>query len=171
MLYHRQQPELYGCMYHALYAVTGDDAVLQHAHDLSNARFYARIHALGAMVVTAWADFGNHAAVCGPELWRALVRSQPQTFLLTVPAERLPGHRHLIAVEISWAGARISDSRRPAIQAMTFEEFLASPLHQAYLVEQVASADVDDYPYEDAAVGIARALAASRPDPHPDLTF
>lgn len=171
MLHHQQQPELYGCLYHALYALTGDPDVLEHVDDLSNARFYARLHGWGLMVITPWADYSDPAATTPCRFWEAVTSEHPQPYLLTVATERLPGFRHAVAALVSTRSVSISDSRHACPFTLTFREFLDSEYAQAFLVEQLLPAELDAYPHEDAHFSVVQALARDRIDPHPDLTL
>jgi hypothetical protein len=160
MLLHRPQPELYGCMYHAAYAVTHDESLLDHVGDISNGRFYARLHGLGLMVITAYAA----ALPIASDDWAMLLQLDGTTFLLTIDAERIPGMCHMVAAEVHALGVTVSDSRRAGLQHFTAAEFLASEYAAAYRVEAPAPAELDAYPHEDAAAAVHRALAQDWPE-------
>lgn len=170
-LHHRQQPDLYGCLYFAAFALTGDPQVLEHTRDISNARFYARLHSWGLMVITPWSNYAGPDQFTPRSFWEALTTEHSQPYLLTVAAERTPDHRHACAAVVSTSTVTISDSRRASRATLTFEEFLDSEYAQAYLVEQLLPADLDAFPHEDAHYSVVQALARDRVDPWPDLTF
>lgn len=166
MLFHRQQTALHGCLYHAAYALTGDGSLLAHVDDISTPRFYARLHALGLMVVALHA--GPPAP---PEFWAGQPPGE-HLYLLSIASRHLGDVEHAVAVSVCpGVGATVSDSRDPAPRDLDWPAFLASEYAPARRVEVLAPADVDAYPAEDGAALVARALAASRPDPHPHLTL
>ncbi|THF70493.1 hypothetical protein E7T06_07250 [Deinococcus sp. Arct2-2] len=169
MLHHKRQAELWGCLYHTLYALTGDTAVLEHVRDISNARFYCRLHEMGLMAVAL-----HKGAPAEPEFWETLNPDGAHSLLLTVPADHLQGVEHAVAVEL-WPGrsACISDSKQPTHQWVDWAAFLASPYGRPLSVEVLAVADLNRYPAEDAEYTLGHALIRSRdrPDPHPDLVL
>ncbi|ULH15992.1 hypothetical protein MF271_04995 [Deinococcus sp. KNUC1210] len=161
MLNHRKQPELWGCLYHALFALMGDEELLDHARDLSNARFYARLAAMGAMPITLFASLQQLAE---SSFWELITTTEPQQLLVSIAAARLTGMQHLVAVEISRSVVIISDSRRDQLQYRSFEDFLAGPYAVAFRVEALAPSKINLYPFEDAEQTVGRVLARDRPD-------
>jgi hypothetical protein len=154
MLHHREQAGLAGCLYHALYAVLGDETLLAHVDDVSDARWLVRVHAAGHVPMTLFADRLG-PGVTPPQFWDQLwaaaqSSASPQTVLVTVESQR-PGVWHVVAVTLlPSAEAWISDSAEPALICLDHDTFLGSPYSQAHLVEVLLPADLDAYPPEPA---------------------
>jgi hypothetical protein len=167
MLHHQHQTELYGCLYHALYALTGDFSVLEHVRDISNARFYCRLHDMGLFAAAL-----HRGPPVKSDFWDRLDPGGPHALLLTLPAERMEDVGHAVAVEL-WPGqsACVSDSKQITHQWFGWEAFLGSPYGHPLSVEVLAVADLSRYPAQDAAQTVGRALSRDRPDPHPELTL
>ncbi|SMB93326.1 hypothetical protein [Deinococcus hopiensis] len=166
MLHHRHQTTFSGCTYHALYALSGEELLLAHVHDVSEPRFYARIHELGLMAVALYV--GEPAP---PAFWTRLHEGEQQ-FLVSIPARRLGEIQHAVALELTpghWA--TVSDSRERQLLHFTWDQFLASEYAQPHRVEVIAPAVVEAYPFEDGHGLVVHALARDRPDPFPDLTL
>jgi len=162
MLEHARQFNLWGCLYHAAYAITGEGTLLDHVCDLSNPRFYARLHGLGLMSMTLYASTDQQPT---DSLFWEMLRSHgtPQQLLLSIAAVRLPGIQHAVAVELTAEGATVSDSRLPALQTFLWPDFLAGPYALAFRVEVLLPAEVDAYPHEDAEQALGRALVSTGP--------
>lgn len=152
MLYHRPQTRLYGCLYHSLYALTGDEHWLEHVEDVSRPRWHARLHAAGLMVMAYW-DAELIEQSCPPELWARLREwGQGQEgfthipMLATIHGIRAGHHIVGLALPVGDGPVWVSDSARHELQTLTLEEFLSSPYASAYAVEALAPADLNVYP-------------------------
>lgn len=169
-LHHRPQPRIYGCLYYALYALTGDEAWLQYADDISDTRWLARLHDEGAMLLTYYADNILHTPP-PPGFWEALrghIAPQGEggaatthlPLLVTVEGLSGLGRRHLVALALpvtSRDDVWVSDSAEDAPREFTFADFLASRYAQASEVAQLLPADVDTYPYQSGAEFVSQA--------------
>lgn len=162
-LHHRPQRHLYGCMYHAIFAFTGDLHWLEHVDDLSEPRWLSRLHAAGATVLTYYADLMTDTRAA-PAFWQKLREHMPEEskkLPLLVTCDGLGGLRHLVALEFHRDGSvAISDSALSGLRAMTFLEFLRSNYSSASMVQQLMTADVDAYPHESGAEFVSRTDSA-----------
>lgn len=161
-LRHRPQAALYGCMYHALYALTGDEGWLAHVDDFSEPRWLARIQAEGGAVLVYYADLLLDTRT--PPMWwdalRAIIPAdgqggRPTTHMpLLATVDGLSGRRHLVALALPVVGrddVHISDSALPDLQVLTWAEFQASPYARASRVEQIIPGDLNHYAHQSAA--------------------
>lgn len=167
--HHRRQSTIYGCLYHALYALTGDEQWLAHADDISDLRWLSRLHEQGGMLLTYYADNLLHTPA-PPGFWEALrghiapegEGDRPTTHLpLLVTIEGLSGldRRHLVAIALPVEGRDdvwVSDSAADVPQQFAFAEFLTSRYARASEVVQLLPADVDTYPYQSGAEFISQ---------------
>lgn len=161
-LHHRPQAALFGCMYHALYALTGDEGWLAHVDDFSEPRWLARIQAQGGTVLVYYADLMLDTRT--PRHWWDALRwnipaegkgGQATTHMpVLATVDGVSGRRHVIAVALPVNGrddVLISDSAAPALQVLTWADFLDSTYARASRVEQLLSADLDAYAHQSAA--------------------
>lgn len=154
-------------MYHALYALSGDEAWLEHAEDVSRLRWLTRLHAAGLGVLTYFTDIVTDQTV-PPGFWEALrgpVADPAVTHLpLLLTIEGNSGFaRHVVAVALPVREADpviVSDSGRDGLLHLTYPEFLASVYGRAYEVEALAPADLELYPFESGAEYASRTDAA-----------
>ena len=161
-LHHRPQAALFGCMYHALYALTGDESWLEHVDDFSEPRWLARIQAQGCTVLVFFADLMFDTRT-PPHWWDALRWNIPAegkggqaTTHLPVLAtvDGVSGRRHVVAVALPVNGrddVLISDSAMPDLRVLTWAEFLDSTYARASRVEQLLTADLNAFPHQSAA--------------------
>lgn len=156
-IYHRPQPALYGCMYYAVYALTGDETLLEHAADVSMGAWISRIVARGASPHTIYATYFDTRIPASRQFWeqaRSLAqqhRLRAVPLLATIPSTRVHGH-HMVALHLPHRAldmVRISDSALPDVLELSWERFLLSPYAQA--VEIVQLVPLGDYPFEQAA--------------------
>lgn len=159
-LHHRPQRHLYGCMYHAIFAFTGDSHWLEHVDDLSEPRWLSRLHAAGATVLTYYADLMTDTRTKAA-FWDKLRQNMPEgseKLPLLVTCDGLSGMRHLVALEFHRDGSVvISDSALSGLRTMTCAEFLDSNYSSASMVQQLMTADVDAYPHESGAEYVSKA--------------
>lgn len=167
-LHHQRQAHLYGCLYHALHAITGDAAWLAHVDDISEPRWLARIHEQGGVIRTYYADTVTGTPAT-PAFWHGLRDSIPLAgedgrrtthlpLLVTVEGPSGLG-RHLIALCLPVPDRDdviVSDSARPDLVTLTWDEFLASGYVQASEVQQLLTAQADAYPHESGAEYVSR---------------
>lgn len=159
-LAHQPQARAWGCIYHALHALTGDTAWLRHTDDISPLRWRARIAEAGLFTLPYWADV--HGTLTTRPFWTNLLTRlrasrEPLLLLVTIPGTR-PDFTHMVAVAYppDPAGAvLVSDSAQPAPAAYTLAEFLDSPYAQAVAVETIGTAQTDLYPPEPGAQYLA----------------
>ncbi|MFC6592402.1 hypothetical protein ACFP81_10625 [Deinococcus lacus] len=154
MLHHKLQRLSYGCLYHALFAITGDEAWLEHVDDVSQPRWHARLHAAGLMVMTYWSSELIEQP-CPAEFWTVLrerfaaLPGVPTHISLLVTVKGLNVGHHIVAVALPVSEdhpAIISDSAKNSLWEMPLADFLLSPWAEAYAVESIAPAEVDAYP-------------------------
>lgn len=162
-LFHRPQKYLYGCLYHAIFAFTGDEYWLEHIEDFSEPRWLARLAAQGATVLTYYADLmtDTHTTV---EFWEKLRDNIPEgteSLPLLITVDGISSRRHLVAMRLPRNGdVVISDSALSGLRSMSFQAFLTSNYANASGVQQLLAADVDAYPHESAPEFIARTDAS-----------
>lgn len=164
-LHHRRQPLLYGCMYHATYALLGEESLLEDVSDVSPLRWQARLAQGGLIVATYWEGelTGQRA---GPDFWHALRRRvagrmDRLPLLLSVPG---PLHLHMVAALVPMEGegeVQVSDSARDALLRLPWVEFLASPYGQPLTVQVLAVTDPDAYPLDPGADHVSAADPAA----------
>lgn len=146
MLHHRKQAQLWGCIYHSLYAVTGDESMLEHVDDLSELRALTRLHSAGLGVQTLHAAMFGGAQPTSKEFWIELMGRAPAgggwLMLLTVPAER-SDVRHAVAAGLYADRVIVSDSALDDYQVFSQTEFLSSKYAQADAVGIVFPLDLD----------------------------
>lgn len=156
-LYHRSQRHLYGCMYHALYALTGDESWLEHVDDLSEFRWLARLHASDAVLLTYFADQVRDTTT-PPEFWDTLRANVKLPDIVHLPllvtiAGRGSFGRHVVAIALPVAddSVWVSDSALDGLRHLSYAEFLQSEFARAYMVQALAPAGVEHYPHESGA--------------------
>lgn len=165
MLHHRKQESLWGCIYHALYALTGEESLLEHVTDISDPRALIRLHQLGyALLPLHVVKFaGPCADQADAGLWRGLVSQLPEgaSALLAVTVDGfIPNTQHAIAVELSRDEVAVSDSAHHALQLFDLENFLSSRYSRANAIEALMPLDLDAFPAVNAGEELARASAA-----------
>lgn len=152
-LRHRRQPKVWGCIYHALYAVTGDESLLEHADDLSEFRALTRLHALGYGVYTLHAAMFGGAQPTTPEFWREVTAQIPageaHVLLMTVEGVH-PDLRHAVAMALCRDEAVISDSALPELIRLSLPDFLETKYARASEVQSVFPLDLDALPVQPA---------------------
>lgn len=160
-LHHRRQPLLYGCMYHATYALLGEEILLEDVSDVSPLRWQARLAQFGLIVATYYEGelTGQRA---GPDFWGALRgrvagRMDHLPLLLSVPG---PRHLHMVAALVPMAGdgeVQVSDSARDGVLRLPWADFLASPYGQPLTVQVLAVTDPGAYASEPGADHVSTA--------------
>lgn len=168
MLHHRKQTELWGCLYHSAFALTGDQTLLAHTSDISDPRFQARLIEHGWMLSTLYAYRGPPQpadALFWLHLRDQLPPGEGAGLLVAIDAHNIPGCWHSVALMLVNSGrVSVSDSRLPdLIEYPDLWTFIASPYSQAHQVQVLLPTEVDAYPYEDAQLVVGRALASTGP--------
>jgi hypothetical protein len=154
-LSHRRQEQSYGCLYHAAYAVTGDERLLAHVENINVARYRAHLAECGYTEVM----FFNNVWLSQADemIWRRLARTTRSShpFVLEIDSPNFPGFRHMVAVQYPGredAPHFVSDSTKDGIVVFANRaEFLASPYAKTYLIAYVQTTDLGDHPFESAA--------------------
>ncbi|WP_027480537.1 hypothetical protein [Deinococcus pimensis] len=169
-LWHRKQAERFGCIYHALYAITGDEGVLAHVGDISEARMRTRMTKLGLFTMPVFANHGDFTDATPRAFWdtyrEMFAHDEPghAYLLLSVPSRRVANNWHAVAVKLPNLAAdtvEVSDSSEDDVLVYTWPEFLASWYAHAHVVESVHVADLSLYPFEDARARLAEADRAA----------
>lgn len=168
-LFHRRQLVPYGCMYHSAYALTGDEALLEHACDVSRTRFHANLAQHGYFLRAFHMDWCYYGQMY-PAWWEAARALRHEALgglglLLTIDSERLPGYTHMVAARVHRSGlVMVSDSGKPSAFGLDFDEFLNSPYARAYEVDGLFRADPALYPEEDARkhAAVVKAMASEQ---------
>lgn len=121
-LHHHQLQGEWGCMYAALYAHLGDDGLLEHTNDVSDARWRVRIHEAGHFLQPVWCihppdALGGVWASAPEATWEALEAASKDGPPLRLLAHT-PGHRgeHQIAIAMRGRAIWISDCRKLAVE-------------------------------------------------------
>lgn len=158
MLHHKKQPETWGCIYYSLYALTGEESLLQHAHDLSEPRALLQLHQLGYALLPI--HISRLFPVYAPSsIWdRLLEQAGPNTFLLSVTVDGIkPGTRHAVALELGAGKVEVSDSALPN-GPITYipEQFKLSRYAQALEVSVLMTAELSHHPEVNASEVIQR---------------
>ncbi|WP_345465399.1 hypothetical protein [Deinococcus carri] len=155
-LQHRQQHGQVGCLYHSLYALLGDEALLEHANDVSAPRYYARLAAAGMLVSSLWCTepgFSSTPTAFWESLRRRFTAASPggaaHAPLLVNIGGATPGWLHQVAVLLPISPGEdivhVSDSNFHEPLQFTWDGFLHSDYAQAYRVEMLGPADLDAY--------------------------
>lgn len=144
-------------MYHSVYAILGDEDLLQHVEDVEAARYYTRLAASGWLVSTFWCTEPGFP-VSPSELWDRLryrfTVGNPGGEALHAPllvniAGVTPGWLHQVAVLLPISPGEdtvhVSDSNFHEPLQFTWDGFLRSDYAQAYRVEMLGPADPDAY--------------------------
>ncbi len=151
LLWHTRQ-EMFGCLWHAAYACTGEPVFLLHTDELSNERFLVLAAHYGWLERNWW----NMAHTENPCDWEALAS--------TIPASSMNGlgYRRFYC---AWRTGKmlhafgllfpsnpeyphfVSDSLRQGIAvSKNRDDFKKSPYARAFLVSELLQADLDLYP-------------------------
>lgn len=158
---HQHQPQPYGCIYHAAYALLGDPTLLDHIEDDRTAAWVARLARRGVVPYHLWYTrlSSRTEPVITDRDWEA-IRSQAQVqqadtlpLMVTIASNRVQGY-HLTAVLIPSRRmgdvVQISDSALPELLHLSWQDFLRSRWAAAYEVEMLVSLDADTHPCEPA---------------------
>ncbi len=162
-LHHRHQPEPWGCAYHATFALTGDETLLEHVRDANPQRFAAHLAERGILRRTLynclWSD------PVPPMFWeRLLVRVGPQGQLPLIvwhESNALLAEHHAVALVLRGDGhVWVSDSKRPGIEEFSMgpangdgtdpERFYGTRYARAREVTQLVPSDLSLYKFQDA---------------------
>lgn len=156
-LWHRPQSQLYGCIYHAAYALLGDPTLLDHVDDVGTGAWINRLARRGVVPYHVWQTrlSSRNIPVITARDWEA-IRSQAQVrdeaalrLMVTIESTRVQGY-HLIAVLIPNRTVsdmiQVSDSALPELLHMPWREFIQSRWAAAYEVEQLVSLNPDAHP-------------------------
>lgn len=142
-LWHAKQPHVWGCMYHAHFAATGDARFLENVDDM-NTEGVARLNwRLGFWPLIWYTQF--YGVQADAAVWQRILDRYPESYsvwLASVDSLRFDDTKHLIAVAVNLpAGstldnvpfAVVSDSSADDfVHYETLEAFLASPYAGAY---------------------------------------
>jgi hypothetical protein len=153
-LCHRRQPENWGCIWYAAYAITGDGRLLEHTEEIHPVRYQIILAQHGWLFEHVY----NHAykTRATPDFWEALVASGYGDIALMLHIDSLnhPGLQHAVALWLpKEAGAFhwVSDSTRP--EMVLFDDraaFLASPYSRPYEVAYLLDASLGNWPTQSA---------------------
>lgn len=154
-LHHCKLKGRWGCMYHSLYAVSGDESLLDEEvlSDVSDMRWRVRALQLG-FLIQPW--YVHPSETCEPEDWRGLTDQLPPhahvALLVSMPSHKLNGERHQVAVLLRGSGeVSVSDSSMDGLIDYDSEEaFLASRYAVAFSIEVLALTRLDAHPKVDA---------------------
>ena len=158
-LHHERQTRPYGCLYHAVYALTGDRRWLEdeYVNEFSNFRFLCNLaerrHTLFPVYVN---NMDDHTPV--PDGWwdtlkaRLTAADEYAELLVAIQSTQHPKLHHAVALILHpTGGVRISDSNQPAVVDLSWSDFLASPYARTLRVEVLIALDRDLYESENAA--------------------
>ncbi|MBZ9752735.1 hypothetical protein K7W42_17985 [Deinococcus sp. HMF7604] len=157
ILHHRQQSGLVGCLYHSLYALTGDEAQLAHVEDVSDARFAVRLAGQGLMAFPLWVT-PSDGPVTETSFWTALrdrftrdnvVGASHAPLLVAIPGTGPPMlHSVALALPITPTEetVQVSDSNFDTPLTFSWAAFLLSDYSRAHRVEMLAPLELDAYP-------------------------
>jgi hypothetical protein len=164
-LSHRKQEQSYGCLYHAAYAVTGDERFLSHVENINVARYRAHLAECGYTEVM----FFNNVWLSQADetVWRRLartVRNGHAPFVLEIDSPNFPGFRHMVAVDFPIREDVVhvvSDSTKDGLLVFANRaEFLASPYAKTYLIAYLQTTDLEHHLFESAAEALAAEVPA-----------
>lgn len=160
-LHHSTQPEPYGCLYHAAFAILGDETLLADKRDANPNRFAARLAMRGILRRTLFNDLWQGETELN--FWERLRgRLKPGGFIpliVYIKSRAELADHHAVAVVFSESGqAWVSDSKRPEILAFTRTAFLVSRYSSAQEVTQLLPRELDLFSYEDAVQIMAGGL-------------
>ena len=150
MLHHRKQTERWGCIYHALYAVTGDASLLEYASDISEPRARIRLHHLGyTLLPVLEPDWTRYAEI---------LRDGDAVHCILTISGICPGATHAVALELSGDGVTLSDSATPGLQRLTHTQFQLSRYASPLLTEMLIPLKLDAFPVQDAGQALNELL-------------
>lgn len=164
-LAHRRQQHGYGCSWHALYAITHDENLLDHIHVTSD--HWRVAHLAQTHTLTPYTLYNGLFTVqpAPPEFWTALrpaIGLAYAPLLLVVPVGRT---LHEIAVSYPHEGSApevlISDSLQNDRFTLPLDWFHAHPIYgRAYLVRELTSLDPAEHDPLDITTNLKRPWAA-----------
>lgn len=170
LLHHHQTEKPWGCLYYALHSHLQDESLLQFVDDVSEARWRIRALERGIMIVPWYADQLQH---CWPDTWHDLVERSRGAIplLITISSKVSPGSRHVVACKMRAnlplqgdTSFEISDPSQPELQHFaTLDKFLSSRYARAFQIETLASAVLEDHPFESAQEALEAARVSSAP--------
>jgi len=145
-----------GCMYHAAFALTGEEHWLEpwYVEDVSEARFVVRLALADVGLFPFWVT--PRSGPTTPEaFWYGLVKNYgdappaEEAPLMVSIAGNSPGWLHTVAVGlplIDGGNVTISDSSLPELLSLPWAQFLLSDYAQAHRVEMLGPLDLIAYP-------------------------
>lgn len=154
LLHHHPQTSNTGCLYASLYALTGFQEVLEHAPDVSDARFTVRLAELGLFAHPYWIT-PPEGPITEAGFWtvmrarfRALLPGEEAFPLLVAIAGTTPGWLHSVAVSVplDHDQVEVSDSNAERLFSLPWSQFLASAYARAHRVEALAPLDLEAFP-------------------------
>lgn len=162
-LSHARQTASWGCMWHALYAVTADPRFLDDVREGSSLRRPLHAVRYGWIIHTLFVDLSRGAAPATDSAfwakWALQAQAEGLDYTFVVSFVHPGGLPHSVGVDLRADGqVAVSDSLLEGIISAPFEVFLSSPYSRAFLVEQLLSM-ADEFVSEDVEVALARARA------------
>ena len=147
MIWHEKQAQRWGCIYHALYSVTGHRSLLDHVNDVSEARARIRLHHLGyTLMPLLIKDWSRIMSVIPPD--------QSQLCVLTI--RQSDETTHAVGAEIHHDRVIISDSAHLDVQEMSLQDLERSDYRDPLLIELLIPLRLDDFEPEDASEALRR---------------
>ena len=153
---HRQQAGQAGCLYHSTFALLGDETLLAHAEDTSDARFAARLAELDLMAFPFWITPAGQPRT-PPDFWTTLrtrftgdntTEQRHAPLLVSVPGSA-PEWLHQVALLLpahpDEDEVHVSDSNFPEPLSLRWAVFLESDYARAHRVEMLGPLDLDAY--------------------------
>ena len=150
-LYHRKQEQLYGCIYHAAYAVTGDETFLKHVEDVSWVRWRVRMKEAGYVFEPIYCN-GKEPAT--PSFWRYWLDWQADDYgalmILSIHHGKSPTS-HTIGAVLSKIEqcVIISDSLRDGFVTVGQDEWPEHQYARVRRAEALLDGDLERWPPEE----------------------
>ena len=169
-LHHAPQQNPWGCLWHAMYAVTGDAAFLrpEYSTEVHWLRVDIIAFSLGWLATPIFTDNAlGHAARVSPGFWSKMQRlacAHTSGLLVVVGYEMPGGLGHAVGVAFQTDGqVSISDSLYLEIITVNMQAFLKTDYAaRACIVQQVLEARLDAYPMLDARTALHDQIRSSR---------
>lgn len=153
-LHHRKLETNWGCMYHALYAFTGDERLLdeQLLCDVNESRWRLRVLEAGFLLIP-W--YVHPHEVCSPLVWRELEEKARfggrVGFVVAVPSQVLDAERHQVAILLEEGTFKVSDSSREGLLEYDgIDKFLESHYARAFDIEMLSEARLEAHTRQEA---------------------
>lgn len=139
------QTEPYGCMYHSIAALTGEERWLEYIEDVNNWRMQIRLAEAGYLLDSI---YDNHFQKADASFWkRWIARHDDECFRVILTVDSTPPVRHRVAALISMMESKvvIYDPAKDVVQECGLTTFASMRFARCYRAEVLFEAELDRY--------------------------